>query len=343
MKKIILTQDYEIFFGKESGTVSNCMIKPIKRLFEILHRYNCTATIFWDVLHYWSLKQNVNKYPELQLDIDSIEKQLQWLQKLGHDIQLHIHPHWLDAKYKGDMKWNFKYNRYSLHDLKTEKNEKDINTILGCVTTCVDILKKYNNSRIVYRAGGYHLEPFYKLAYALKSNSIFIDSSIVGFPKEVKKRATPFYQFSTTPSTVNPKGEFVEFPIATIKIPLYRKLWYKYLKKKYKNNRIFGDGLSVFGSVTDSALLKELFFVKRKSRFNRIKKFVSQRNEILTPENNFKQKFNYLVRKAPDYSVMTLHPKYLTFSQLKMIENLIRLKKIRFISITEYLKNRDNV
>ena len=54
MKTIILTQDYQIFFGKESGTVGNCMIKPNAELMGILQKYSCTMTVFWDVLHYYT-------------------------------------------------------------------------------------------------------------------------------------------------------------------------------------------------------------------------------------------------------------------------------------------------
>ena len=310
MKTIILTQDYEIFFGKESGTVGNCMIKPNAELMGILQKYSCTMTVFWDVLHYYTLKQNVIKYPELQSDITLIENQINQLVEKGHDIQLHIHSHWLDAIYSGDHKWSFTYDRYSIHNLAQKDDKDSINSILGCVNTCVDLLNNFKpkeEDTLSFRAGGYHLEPFHKLVDAFKRNSIYIDSSIVGFPKELKKTVTPFYHFSVTPSEVNPEGEFIEFPIASIKIPLLKKILFKYLRSKYNDNKIFGDGRSVFGSVTDGALLKERFFVKRMSRFDKIKKFVTQRNEILTPENSFKKKFYYLVKKAPDSSVMTLH------------------------------------
>ena len=38
VKKIILTIDYEVFLGKETGSVKDCMIEPTKRLASILEK-----------------------------------------------------------------------------------------------------------------------------------------------------------------------------------------------------------------------------------------------------------------------------------------------------------------
>lgn len=41
-------------------------------------------------------------------DLLLIEKQLVDIVKRGHRVELHIHPHWLDAKYLGNGEWDFR-------------------------------------------------------------------------------------------------------------------------------------------------------------------------------------------------------------------------------------------
>ena len=116
MKEIILTIDYELFLGKETGSVKECMIEPTEKLALILEKNGSKMTVFWDILHYYRLLELENNYSELKQDRILIEEQILDLARRGHDIQLHLHPHWLDAKYE-NSKWNFNYERFKLHNL----------------------------------------------------------------------------------------------------------------------------------------------------------------------------------------------------------------------------------
>ena len=131
MKEIVLTIDYELFLGKETGTVRECMIEPTKKLASILDKNESKMTIFWDILHYYRLLELEKIYSELSQDRLLIEEQILDLARRGHDIQLHLHPFWFDAKYE-NSKWNFNYTRFKLHSLSHENNPNDINTIIGC-------------------------------------------------------------------------------------------------------------------------------------------------------------------------------------------------------------------
>ena len=62
IKKILLTIDYEIHFGSKTGTVKERMIDPTKRLMNLCDRFDCTMTIFWDILHYYKLREFETKY-----------------------------------------------------------------------------------------------------------------------------------------------------------------------------------------------------------------------------------------------------------------------------------------
>ena len=102
----IITADYEIF-GNGLGCVKKCMVEPTERMLEICDKYDATLTLFVDVCEYWAFKKAADEvilYSE-ELPHILIEQQLQDAIKRGHDVQLHFHPQWLDAKYEaGELK-----------------------------------------------------------------------------------------------------------------------------------------------------------------------------------------------------------------------------------------------
>ena len=283
-------------------------------------------TIFWDVLHFYTLQKHIQNNPELQNDINLIERQIKKLLDNNHDVQLHIHPHWLDAKYLGNRKWAFTYDKYKLHNLNDNDDPGDINTISGCINTSVQILKKYNkniDSKIAFRAGGYYLEPFESLSPYFLNHNILIDSSKIGITNTGK----PFYKFINTPDKIDTEGPFYEFPLSTISLPAIKNIWFKFLNRKYKYLKKYGDGTSM------GEALK-----KNQTLISKLLTLLKRQHVILTPEGSFKEKFKYLFAKSANFSLMTLHPKYLNEHQISMIEDLLDQKKLQFISIADYIK-----
>ncbi|MGC3833446.1 hypothetical protein ACPSKX_03745 [Moritella viscosa] len=46
--KLILSLDYELFFGDNTGSIENCMINPTQLLLQLLNKYNCKVSLFVD-------------------------------------------------------------------------------------------------------------------------------------------------------------------------------------------------------------------------------------------------------------------------------------------------------
>ena len=46
---IYITLDYELFFGKESGDIDDCIIRPTNELLKIVNPYNIKLVFFVDV------------------------------------------------------------------------------------------------------------------------------------------------------------------------------------------------------------------------------------------------------------------------------------------------------
>ena len=57
---------------------------------------------------------------------------------------------------------------------------------------------------------------------------------------------------------------------------------------------------------------------------------------MLTTDSCFREKFEFLFKKADDYSVMILHPKLLNQHTLSLIDELITHNKVRFLGLPDY-------
>ena len=346
MKQIILTIDYELFLGKETGSVKSCMIDPTEKLDNILSINNSKMTVFWDILHFYKLLELEEKYIELKNDRIAIQDQIVNLVKKGHDIQLHLHPHWLDAKFLNG-KWVFTYERFKLHTLSNTNDSKDINSILGCVTIAKNLMEQIvrevdkNYKVYIFRAGGYLIEPFDKIKEALYENGIYVDSSVcpelqnesnifsynfTNYPKE------NIYRFDARINEINTNGKFIEIPIASINVPLFRRLYFTLLKKlKYSKIESVKKG-SGSGSASN----------KKKNKLQKIHSFIyNKKYQKLTTDNSFDEKYSYLLSKAKHNSTQILHPKMLNSHCLSVLKSKLSQDEVQFNSIANYVKNEE--
>lgn len=230
MKRVILSYDYELFFGDLSGTVQKTLITPTEMLLEQFAASNLKATFFVDYLMIKYLRLNLDK--RSKEDLRLIETQIQDIVKRGHRIELHIHPHWVDAKYNGDGTWDFSnFTHYSLSSFPIEDITKMF--IEG-----VDILEELaqtvdSHYKIVaFRAGGWAVQPISNLLEGFRKTGIKIDSSACYGIKNVNDNSQydftlipnkSYYRFSKSVDIEDRTGQFVEFPITSC----YRNLLYK--------------------------------------------------------------------------------------------------------------------
>src|SRR5229473_8441061 len=98
---IFFTFDYELFFGAKSGSAEKCLIEPTNELIRIAGKSNAAFTFFIDAGYLKRLDEFRNKFNTLEKDYAAVTKQLESLRRNGHDLQLHIHPHWEDSYYDG--------------------------------------------------------------------------------------------------------------------------------------------------------------------------------------------------------------------------------------------------
>ncbi len=246
-----MTFDYELFFGKPSGSYQKCILEPTEKILDILERYEKRAIFFVDVLYL----QKLEEYGLIK-PLKEIEKQLMKLISLGHSIELHLHPHWLDAIYH-DSSWEFtSYEHYRLHTLS---KEKILNLFIDGRDRIEKIAHSVNPSYkvSVFRAGGWSIEPFSKLKEAFLKTGIMIDSS-VGYGMKLKGVAHHFdfsdipkkayYKFEETTLKEEREGTFMQVPITTYKTTILHKIARRIRRKMDPNlYKMMGDGRSVGG------------------------------------------------------------------------------------------------
>ncbi len=177
MKKlrILLTFDYELPLGGIAKSFEHSLFDPARRLLEVLKKPNVPAVFFVDILSYLRLKElGVTGYTV------PFENQIREIILQGHDVQLHLHPHWLESFY--DNGKIIPSPKFKLGDFAEETGEHSIENIVKTGIEALTVLCRQADTSykcIAYRAGGYNFVPeASRILKALYDNGIVIDSSI---------------------------------------------------------------------------------------------------------------------------------------------------------------------
>src|SRR5258706_1933599 len=96
---LALTHDWELR-GDGSGDIEEIQFAPLRRLLEIYAKWNVRTTILPDVMQQLAFRRSENAHPELKSPADSWDQHLREAFLQHHDIQLHLHPQWLNAAYE---------------------------------------------------------------------------------------------------------------------------------------------------------------------------------------------------------------------------------------------------
>ena len=259
---IILSADYEVFFGRNTGTVNKTLLEPSQLLCDMAARHGVPLVFFVDAGFLLRLREDGRRFPALMRDYERVMRQLQQFVAAGHEIQLHVHPHWEDSHWNGQS-WDIDTRRYRLHDF----DESEIRRI---VCSYADILRSVAGSEGVYayRAGGWMIQPFTSIRQALLDAGVFIDSTIFVNGSSATIEYGCSFDFSNAPLEShwffdddpllnNPEGAFLEIPIASFRVPpLF--YWRFVMAKKFggDKHRSLSNGSAI--PATRLQLLKKL-------------------------------------------------------------------------------------
>jgi len=328
MSNILITLDYELFFGSKVGTLENCILTPTSKLVDILNRYGVKATFFVDSGYLVKLEELKGQFPILEKEYDAISSQIKALDRDGHSIQLHIHPHWEDSTFNG-KRWIIDTKRYRLHQFSDSQIDDIVYRYKRVLTNMV------GDKIFAYRAGGWCIQPFAKIKNALKKHNIYLDSTLFkngkndshthyfnfrGMPEKTE------WRFEDDPLEEKEDGFFKEIPISDYRLsPLF--FWKLVYFKKFggAEHQTFGDGLAAGGSQLD--------------KLRMLTRYTHSVVSIDGYKSSFLEKAYQSFLKRRDYKnfVIIGHPKSMSQYSLKKLERFILKNKNRnYITIRSF-------
>jgi peptidoglycan/xylan/chitin deacetylase (PgdA/CDA1 family) len=341
---LILTLDYELY-GNGSGDVFKTIIDPMNQILDILDANNIKATIFFEVVEYWKLKEEwaKNNYMGyLKNPVEAMEKQIISAASNGHDIQLHIHPQWLDSYY--DNKWILNMNDQSLGQYSLNKENAITNLLYEGKQTIENLLRpvvpEYECTAL--RAGGYYIMPSHRIYDAMVDVGLKIDSSIYsgGYEnskseqydyRDISDELDFWYAKSDDMRQRCSSSEVIEMPIFALSQARWRKLNKYFFRSSIRN---MGSSFGSFKNKNRGLTYFEIF----KSY---LKKHAITWDFCLFNPDMHKRYFRYISRKLGkrEFFVVTGHPK--SFNSAKSLNSLIELSykhDYKYSSITEVYK-----
>src|SRR5947207_14356995 len=97
---LALTHDWELR-GDGSGDIDEIQFAPLQRLLEIYQRAGARTTFMPDVMQQIAFRSLEHEHPELKSFADRWDEHVLAARQSDHDIQLHLHSQWSDARYQG--------------------------------------------------------------------------------------------------------------------------------------------------------------------------------------------------------------------------------------------------
>jgi len=175
MLTVILSLDYEIH-GNGSGDSYELMVEPTERLLKLCDRYNAKVTIMADVAEILKFREHAETTRQDAYHYSAIVCQLSDAVRRGHDVQLHIHPSYFNARYE-NKSWVQDWSEYNLATLPEKRLEEVVR--LG-KQFLEETLKRADPAYecTVFRAANWAASPSPSLVRALIDNGIRIETSV---------------------------------------------------------------------------------------------------------------------------------------------------------------------
>jgi hypothetical protein len=220
MIKIFLTFDYELYFGENFLLEKEVLFEPTDKILEIAQKNNIKLVFFIDIMSIYAYKKNFTTH----FYLDEFKKQVKKILRMGHNIEFHFHPHWIDSIYKNN-KWNHQSKNWSYSNLIDNYGKKRADKVFDeGYNLFLDIVGK---KPTCFRAGGYTIQPYEKeLINLLKKYNFKCDSSITPYKKFISEAQMfnflecenlNFWKISNNTFLKQGNENITEFPILSLK------------------------------------------------------------------------------------------------------------------------------
>ena len=323
-KLLLITFDYELFLGEQSGAVTQCLINPTDRLLASLNSYGLKALFFIDTVYLSRLKEMAENYSQAKADLDNINRQLIKIVKEGHEIHPHIHPHWMDAIYDPENReWQLMdKSYYAFSSLQVDKQAMLFEDSMKLIRK---VLEEADSKQPVdaYRAGGWSIQPFSHFKPFFIQHGITHDWSVIpgryhfsdahSFDFRQAPAEKPVYRFSEDVCLEDKNGRFTEWTISTLTLSRFEK-WIDFKISGLIRRLRWNEPLK--GSTVSSVTTGEGDIYNDNIKVRMIASF-----EGLNP---YRLRQYLAAIKKTNYFQFISHPKLITNREFKMIGSLFK-------------------
>lgn len=330
--KLLLSLDYEVYFGHETGTVQNCILHPTNALIDLAAKTRTKLVLFVDAGFLVCLNRQGNEHKSLARDYAAIREQLSSAYRAGHDVQLHIHPHWERSHFDG-QRWQLDHSHYKLHDFSSAEMANIVKSYRDCLCDIIE------DDVFAYRAGGWCIQPFDAISAALRQHGIWLDSTVYhngvssdrhhgyDFRRSPDK---PWWYFDNDPARESNARHFLEIPISTVRVgPMF--YWKMALIKKFlatnADYKCFGDG---------AALRSEAgYYLEKLTRPT-----YSVASIDGAKANLLEHGLSQLRRKGHDIYNVIGHPKAISRHSLRRLESFLDRNPLEAVTFRDFMHMR---
>lgn len=272
------------------------IIESTYSLLDIADEVGVKLTLMAEMCEYIWLKEN-NPFIAKR-----ISDQIQNAIIRGHDVQLHVHPHWMPetgASYVDGMwKWKCEYAKAENYPFDLNKMIQRCKNELEAIVTPV----KEDYKVTCFRAGSYLVQPFTRLYEALVDNNIMCDTSVyMGGTSSNRGYDFSKCKYKNQPYLPDKDDPANEDTINSVMVELPIYAWKNDKRWKFDNGELFADEFIV--KSRNTCCETENFFVmighsKEWQDYEKMKK------QFLKMQNNFKIKWvtlDELANRAQNY------------------------------------------
>jgi len=220
MIECIFTLDYEIY-GNGTGTLQELVYEPARKLQAIFRKWNARFVNFVEAAE---LRQ-IEAYGA-DTAIGDVKRQIQEFDQEGFEIGLHLHPQWSNAR-RENGKWVLDYDEYNLCTLSRQRISEIVEEALDYLRRVVG---RSDFTPVSFRAGNWLFQPTEQAASVLADKGLRIDSSVFkgglqhnhALDYRPALRNPYYWSFSHDVNKPDPMGSWIEAPIYTEMVPLWR-------------------------------------------------------------------------------------------------------------------------
>ena len=157
MKKILLIieDDFEVM-GNGLGNVAYHQYLPANFLQNLCEEIGIRASFMVDMAHIFELQKVSSKSSDIRLQLNLWEETVKQMAERGFDVQLHLHPQWLNATYKEPF--FYLGDNWNLGRCKKDEQEILIKNSVEYLTNLITPIKK-DYKLLAFKGGAWGLQP----------------------------------------------------------------------------------------------------------------------------------------------------------------------------------------